>query len=109
MKNLSVTLILTLIFNTTSSLAQSLSVNADGTKADSSAILDVKSTDKGILIPRVTMPQRDLIPNPATGLLVFQTDNNQGFYYYNGTAWLLLLGASVYSNTNTLMYTIRGF
>jgi hypothetical protein len=109
MKKFTLIFILILILNTTDSVAQSLSINTDGSKADSSAILDVKSTDKGILIPRVTMAQRDLIPNPATGLLVYQTDNSNGFYYYNGSAWLLLLGTSVSSNNNTLIYTTRGF
>ena len=89
--------------------AQSVSINTDGTQADSSAILDVKSTAKGILIPRVTKAQRDLIPAPAVGLLIYQTDNDNGFYYYNGTAWLLLLAVSVSSNNNTLTYTTRGF
>ncbi len=51
----------------------------------SSALLDVKSTTKGILIPRMTQAQRDAVPvgGSANGLLIFQTDNQKGFYYYN--------------------------
>nr|MCU0351792.1 hypothetical protein [Flavobacterium sp.] len=45
--------------------AQSVSINTDGSTADNSAILDVKSTDKGILIPRMTEAQRNLITTPA--------------------------------------------
>jgi hypothetical protein len=57
---------------------------------DSSAILDVQSTTKGLLIPRLTLAQRIAITNPAKGLLVYQTDNTQGIYYYSGTEWLIV-------------------
>ena len=59
---------------------------------DQSAQLDVTSTSKGVLIPRVTVEQRDLIANPATGLQVYQTDATPGFYYFNGTQWVTLNG-----------------
>ena len=52
-----------------------------------SAALDVSSTDKGILIPRLTLAQRDAVSYPETGLLIYQTDNSPGFYFYNGTQW----------------------
>jgi hypothetical protein len=55
-----------------------------------SSIVDIKSTSKGVLIPRLTMGQRNLIAGPAAGLLIYQTDNTPGFYYYNGTGWLQL-------------------
>lgn len=53
-----------------------------------SAILDLTSTSKGILIPRMTAAQKNAIASPSTGLLLFQTDAPAGFYYYNGSAWL---------------------
>ena len=65
--------------------AQSVAINADGASADASAILDVKSTTKGMLIPRMTTAQRMAMANAATGLLVFDTDAN-AFLFYNGTA-----------------------
>lgn len=65
--------------------------NAAGDAPDNSAMLDVSSTDKGILIPRMTAAQRDLISNPAEGLMVFATDQNR-FYYYDGSAWTLFDG-----------------
>jgi hypothetical protein len=71
-------------------LAQSVAVNTDGAAADNSAILDVKSTTRGVLVPRMTAAQRTNIPNPATGLLVYQTDGAAGFYHHNGTAWVPL-------------------
>jgi hypothetical protein len=55
-----------------------------------SAQLDVSSTERGFLPPRMTAAQRDLIATPATGLLIFQTDNTEGYYYYNGSAWVSL-------------------
>lgn len=68
----------------------SLGINTDGSAADNSALLDVKSTTQGVLIPRMTAQQRGLIGSPATGLLVYQTDATAGFYFYNGTAWTSL-------------------
>lgn len=80
--------------------AQSVAINTDGTTANSSAILDVKSTDKGVLIPRMTLAQRNLIATPATGLLVYQTDGTSGFYFYNGSAWTSLNGTNGTNGTN---------
>jgi len=65
--------------------AQGLSVNATGTAADSSAMLDVGSTTKGFLPPRMTTAQKDAIHNPATGLVVYQTDSTTGLYYNAGS------------------------
>jgi hypothetical protein len=50
-------------------------------------MLDVASTTKGLLIPRMTGSQRLSISSPATGLLVYQTDGDYGFYYFNGASW----------------------
>jgi len=46
-----------------------------------SSILDVRATDKGMLIPRLTTVQRQAIASPANGLLVYDTDENSFFYY----------------------------
>jgi hypothetical protein len=62
-------------------------INNDNSNPDNSAMLDVKSTDKGLLTPRMTEAQRNAIPTPATGLLIYQTDNTPGFYVYDGTVW----------------------
>jgi trimeric autotransporter adhesin len=63
--------------------AQSVGIGTQTPHA--SAMLDVRSTNKGLLIPRVTEVQKEAIANPATGLLVWQTDGTPGFYYNNGT------------------------
>lgn len=71
----------------------SAQVGIGTTTPDASAMLDITSTDSGILIPRMTQAQRDAIATPATGLLIYQTDNSPGFYYYNGTIWTTFGGA----------------
>lgn len=73
------------------SKAQSLAINTDGSAAGNSAILDVKSTTKGLLIPRLTKAQKYAIATPATGLLVYQTGPDSiGFYYYQNSQWTWL-------------------
>lgn len=69
---------------------QGVAINTDGTNADNSALLDIKSNSKGILIPRMTAAQKTAITSPASGLLIYQTDGTTGFYYYNGSAWASL-------------------
>jgi hypothetical protein len=57
------------------------------TTPNASAQLDVSSTSKGLLIPRLTTIQRTGIASPATGLQVFDTDTKT-FWFYNGTGWI---------------------
>ena len=80
------------IFFALNATAQSVAINIDGSTADPSAILDLKSTNQGVLVPRMTAAQRGLITTPATGLMIYQTDGTAGFYFYNGTAWSSLNG-----------------
>jgi len=56
------------------------------TAPNASAKLEIASTDKGLLIPRMTSAQRGLISLPANGLLVYQTDGVIGFYVNSGTS-----------------------
>lgn len=67
--------------------AQNVGINEDGAAPDPSALLDIQSETKGVLIPRMLENQRIAIPVPATGLMVYQTNNDSGFYYYNGAIW----------------------
>ncbi|MBL4736277.1 MAG: hypothetical protein JKY18_13240, partial [Flavobacteriales bacterium] len=62
--------------------------------ASPAALLEVSSTTSGVLIPRVTLVQRNAIVAPVTSELVFQTDNTPGYYYWDGAAWVQLLTAS---------------
>jgi hypothetical protein len=74
--------------------AQSVAINSDGSTPNSSAMLDVTSTTKGLLTPRMTSAQRTAISSPATGLIVYQTDGTDGFYYYDGSTWSLLINGT---------------
>jgi hypothetical protein len=52
-----------------------------------SAALDIESTTKGLLTPRMTAAQRAAIGTPANGLVVYQTDGTQGLYCYVNGSW----------------------
>ncbi|MBN3034444.1 MAG: hypothetical protein JW861_02595 [Bacteroidales bacterium] len=89
-------LVLMIVFQ---SSGQNISVSEDSSHvADPSAILDVHSTSKGLLIPRMTELERDAIQVPATGLLIFQTDGIPGLYLNEGDAnnpsWISLVSYS---------------
>ncbi|MCT4628971.1 phage tail protein [Winogradskyella sp.] len=64
------------------------------TTPDNSSILDVESDEKGILIPRMTALERIGIIAPAEGLMVFQTNDVKGFYFFDGTSWDRMLKES---------------
>jgi hypothetical protein len=66
--------------------------DATYTSGHASSVLDVKSTSKGLLIPRLTQDQRNAIGSPAGGLMIYQTDNTPGFYYFNGSSWNAVTG-----------------
>ena len=63
---------------------------------NTSAMLDVSSSTKGLLAPRMTTIEKNAIASPANGLLVFDTDENT-FYFYNGASWVKIIAAN---NTN---------
>ncbi|MGB3947467.1 MAG: tail fiber domain-containing protein [Bacteroidia bacterium] len=81
-------------------VAQNISVNSTGALPDPSAMLDVVSTNKGLLLPRVSLTgvnDNTTIPNPATSLLVYNTSASMtgggiGFWYWNGTQWTRFSG-----------------
>ncbi|QRQ99430.1 exosporium glycoprotein BclB-related protein [Dyadobacter sandarakinus] len=61
---------------------------------DPSAQLEVQAPNKGVLIPRMPQAARNGIQNPANGLLIYQTDNTPGFYYFDGDTWKPLTPAA---------------
>jgi hypothetical protein len=83
------TLIVLIIISFSAQLSAQVAINQDNSNADASAMLEIKSTDKGVLIPRMTIVQRDNISSPATGLMVYNTDTKQ-FNYFNGIAWTVV-------------------
>jgi uncharacterized protein (TIGR02145 family) len=65
-----------------------LAINADGSPPDNSAMLDVVSTSKGALLPRMSREQIQAIANPANGLWVFCTTNKSYYVFHSGSnAW----------------------
>lgn len=82
MKNL---LLILLILTSINTYAQNIGIGT--ATPDSSAKLDIVSTNSGILIPRMTETQRNNIAFPVEGLLIYQTDGTKGFYYYSDGAW----------------------
>ncbi len=80
------------LFASTVATAQNVGINGTGALPDASSMLDVSSTTKGFLTPRMTVADRNAIATPATGLLIYQTDNTPGFYYFNGIAWVQAVG-----------------
>ncbi len=75
-----------------STFAQNVSVGEKEFDAHPSAILELQSTSKGVLIPRLNAVQRSAIPvdSLSVGLLVYQTDSTSGFYYFDGRMWKCL-------------------
>ena len=69
-----------------SSAIKGVAVNEDATRSNPSAMLDVKSDAKGVLIPRLSSSQRLAITSPAKGLIVFDITSNS-FWYYTGAGW----------------------
>lgn len=74
-----------------------VAINTDGSAPHPSAMLEIKSANKGLLLPRIDFNNR---PDPAVaGLLIFVTANgplgNNALYYYDGSAWLILASANV--------------
>lgn len=71
-----------------------VSISSDNAPPHESAILDMQSTSKGLLPPRMSAAQRDAITNPAAGLRIFNTDSNCE-NYFNGSNWFELCGHCV--------------
>lgn len=100
-------ILLVFLLCSATAFSQTVVVTDDGsyTTGNSSSVLDVKSTTKGFLMPRVTAAQRTAISSPATGLMVYQTDGTAGFYYYNGSTWIDIatsLGSTSISTLGTV-------
>lgn len=72
-----------------------------GGTPNASAQLDIAATNKGILIPRVTQANRPAAP--VAGLLIYQTDNTPGFYYYTGTAWVRMTNTNDAGTTGSII------
>jgi len=94
MENLK-TIRLSLLFSLISIIATA-QVGIGTTSPDASSVLDIQSTTKGILIPRMTTAQRTAISSPTDGLLVYDT-TEQSFFFYTSSSW-----SELASNTGEL-------
>jgi len=83
-------------------ISQNVGINATGAPPAASAMLDVSSTNSGVLIPSMTDVQKLAIASPATGLLIFQTNALSGFWYFDGTQWVYLCSNAIYNNSYQL-------
>lgn len=85
--------ILVISVSSSVTFAQNISINETGNVPDQSAILDVQSTDKGVLIPRVDIADLNTaapVMAPETSLLVFNTNatTGEGYFYWDGLRWV---------------------
>ena len=74
-----------------------VSISTDGSAPDPSAMLEIKSTNKGLLLPRINFNNRP--SNPVVGLLIFVTANGpagNGLYFYDGAGWTKISTVSYY-------------
>ena len=115
MKNTKFVLFIALLIVSGSLFSQTMVVTDDPsyTIGNISSVLDIKSTSKGFLAPRMLASERLAISSPADGLLVYQTDGTTGFYFYNGSAWIIIAagttasqwitaGTNIYYNTGSV-------
>jgi uncharacterized protein (TIGR02145 family) len=87
MKTLKIVIFLLFTLTVNNLIAQ-VAITSDGSTADGSAMLDIKSSDKGLLMPRLSNTQIEDITNPADGLLVYSLDDHRFYFYDAGsTIW----------------------
>lgn len=96
MKNLLFKLFLLVL--SSASISQNVGISESLITPHASAILEIRSTNKGLLIPRIALTQTTMsspIISPEVSLLVYNTSNvndvTPGYYYWNGTRWVRLL------------------
>jgi hypothetical protein len=90
-------------------LAAQQGVGIGTAEPDESAVLELFSTTKGFLLPRMTLTQRTSIQRPAIGLIVYQTDLLDGLYIFNGKGWnSLTLGTAANLTANATAWNTSG-
>lgn len=97
MKKVFSTLVI-VVFIITRAFTQSVGIGTDNPAP--SALLDVSTDNKGVLIPRLTDVQMNAIASPANGLMIFNSDHNR-FYYFDGLTWTAIVSKN--DGANNLM------
>ncbi|MFC2151453.1 tail fiber domain-containing protein [Bacteroidota bacterium] len=101
--NLFIVLILLLLAGNITFGQNVVVTDEDSYEVDSTAMLDVYSESKGLLIPRLTSSQRTGIEGVATGLLVYDSDLNV-FYYHNGSGWINISKGQIWEVNSNYVY-----
>ena len=86
--------------------SQSVAINNEGSLPHPSAVLDISSINKGILVPRMNSAERSAISSAATGLIVFD-NTTSSFWFKSATNWVELVDTSnnVWKKNATHIYT----
>ena len=77
-------------------LEAQVGIKKNGSHPHPSTMLEVSDTASGLLIPRMTTAQRDSIPSPAIGLMIYQINGTNGFYFYDGLGWTAVAGSGIH-------------
>ena len=93
-------LVCSAVFGGNDAIGQSMGISSGAITPDASAILELRTTTKGLLTPRMTTTERDAISSPATGLIIYNTTTNK-FNFYNGSGWTDFSSASAGVNSIT--------
>lgn len=94
--HLSALLLCFIVFGFNSANAQNIGINATGAAPDAGAMLDISATNKGLLIPRISIPNLSsispIVGSTTTSMLVYNTNvtTGLGYYYWDGAKWVSL-------------------
>lgn len=101
--------ILTIVLTATSAFAfgQNVGIGNTSFTPNDDALLELRSTTSGFLLPKMTEVQKNAIVGPTEGLIVYQTNGTKGFKYYNGTVWTEFGGAADNFGDHTATANIR--
>ncbi|HTN44907.1 MAG TPA: exosporium glycoprotein BclB-related protein [Flavipsychrobacter sp.] len=95
MKKLSIIMFAGLLSGGIASAQNNVGINTATPPASAALAVDTSASGpQGVLIPRMTQARRNAISSPATSLMIYQTDNTPGFYYYNGSSWVPFVSSS---------------
>lgn len=82
-------------------LGNNVNVGIGTSSPDESALLELNTTTKGFLPPRMSISERESIISPAAGLFVYQTTEPPGYYYFNGSNWISITDAGTGAISNS--------
>lgn len=76
-----------LLLSTSAVIGQNVGIGSTSFTPNDDALLELRSTTSGFLLPKMTEAQKNAIVGPTEGLIVYQTNSGKGFKYYNGSIW----------------------